>query len=80
MTSQTLQQYLNEGNWRGAKLSLKFFGELTNANVILPRTIERTILDIDGSVIRKSIQPYVGPNVPYEQQDMLELLWTIINT
>ncbi|CAB5192400.1 unnamed protein product [Rhizophagus irregularis] len=30
---------LNEGNWRGAKLSLKFFGELTNANVILPRTM-----------------------------------------
>ncbi|CAB4419816.1 unnamed protein product [Rhizophagus irregularis] len=139
MTSQTLQQCLNEGNWRGAKLSLKFFGELTNANVISPRTMldvyddlltaldeqnlkmsradtivyivlaslpyvatrlrercpdvlesmlakieryfyarERTILDIDGSVVRKSIQPYVGPNVPYEQQDMLELLWTQI--
>ncbi|CAI2183506.1 14196_t:CDS:10 [Funneliformis geosporum] len=139
MTAQTLQQCLNEGNWRGAKLSLKFFGELTNANVILPRTMldiydelltvldeqklkisradtivyivlaslpyvatrlrercpdalenmlakteryfyarERTILDIDGSVVRKSIQPYVGSKVPYEQHDMLELLWTQI--
>ncbi|RIA87394.1 MIF4G like-domain-containing protein [Glomus cerebriforme] len=139
MTTQTLQQCLNEGNWRGAKLSLKFFGELTNANVILPRTMldiyddllttldeqnlkmsradtivyivlaslpyvatrlrercpdvlesmlakieryfyarERTILDIDGSVVRKSIQPYVGPNLPYEQHDTLELLWTQI--
>ncbi|CAG8487792.1 2780_t:CDS:10, partial [Acaulospora morrowiae] len=136
MTSQTLQQCLYEGNWRGAKLALKFFAELTNANVILPRTMldiyddllitldesnvkmcradtiiyiilstlpyvamrlrerspvvldsvlskieryvetrERIIMEINGSAVLQSVTPYVRIGVPYEQQDMLELLW-----
>ncbi|CAG8553817.1 13899_t:CDS:2, partial [Acaulospora colombiana] len=123
MTSQTLQQCLYEGNWRGAKLALKFFAELTNANVILPRTMldlyddllttldgsnvkmvaarlrerspalldtilskterylearERTITEVNGSIVLQSVTPYFGINVPYEQLDTLELLWTQI--
>ncbi|CAJ0766984.1 21156_t:CDS:2 [Entrophospora sp. SA101] len=123
MTSQSLQQCLNEGNWRGAKLSLKFFAELTNSNVILPRTMldiyddllttldepnvkmvatrlhdrspdilegilskieryfyarDRAIKEIDGLLVLNSVRPYVGSNIPYEQVDTLELLWTQI--
>jgi hypothetical protein len=36
---------------------------------------ERTILDIGGSVVRKSVQPYIGPNVPYEQHDVRAFYW-----
>ncbi|CAG8494316.1 1118_t:CDS:10 [Paraglomus occultum] len=39
MAAESLQSYLNEGNWRNAKLMLKFFAELTNAYVILPGTM-----------------------------------------
>ncbi|CAJ0924910.1 5289_t:CDS:2 [Entrophospora sp. SA101] len=55
MTSQSLQQCLNEGNWRGAKLSLKFFAELTNSNVILPRTM----LDIYDDLLTTLDEPNV---------------------
>ncbi|CAG8808138.1 19799_t:CDS:10, partial [Gigaspora margarita] len=55
MTAQTLQQCLNEGNWRGAKFTLKFFAELTNANVILPRTM----LDIYDDLLTTLDEPNV---------------------
>ncbi|CAG8720387.1 3359_t:CDS:10, partial [Cetraspora pellucida] len=55
MTAQTLQQCLNEGNWRGAKFALKFFAELTNANVILPRTM----LDIYDDLLTTLDEPNV---------------------
>ncbi|CAG8703889.1 18220_t:CDS:2, partial [Cetraspora pellucida] len=124
MTAQTLQQCLNEGNWRGAKFALKFFAELTNANVILPRTMldiyddllttldepnvklvalqlrerspemldsilskieryfeyrERAIAEIGGSVLN-SVMPYIGSNLPYDQADTLDILWSQIQS
>ncbi|KAF0552907.1 ARM repeat-containing protein [Gigaspora margarita] len=141
MTAQTLQQCLNEGNWRGAKFTLKFFAELTNANVILPRTMldiyddllttldepnvklyradtivyivlstlpfvalqlrerspemldsilskieryfesrERAIAEIGGSVVLHSVTPYIGSNLPYDQSDTLDILWSQIQS
>ncbi|CAG8593221.1 11794_t:CDS:10 [Ambispora gerdemannii] len=73
--SETLQQNLDEGDWRGVKLIMKFLVELTNANVIQPETLLRiygNLLSVlDEPVIKKrradtfikivlSTLPYIG--------------------
>ncbi|CAG8623802.1 13181_t:CDS:2, partial [Ambispora leptoticha] len=74
-TSEILQQNLNVGDWREVKLTLKFFAELTNANVIQPETLLKiygNLLSVlDEPVIKKrradtfikivlSTLPYIG--------------------
>ncbi|CAG8539323.1 2155_t:CDS:10, partial [Scutellospora calospora] len=59
MTAQTLQQCLNEGNWRKAKFAL------TNANVILPRTMLDIYDDLLTTLDEPNVKLYRADTIVY---------------